>query len=119
MYDVSLNKELVIYDDLNMAVQELDILFNTENTELLGNTDFGTNFSEFLWQSTPSPQQLRNYVIDKISNYCIYVQKFKYNVEVNINSNVSDIEDMYHLVITLTSNGNAKGKTARRVYNLR
>ena len=36
MIDLALDGRVMIHSELDEAIQELDLLFNTENTELLG-----------------------------------------------------------------------------------
>ena len=67
MIDIGLGNKVVIIDPLDAAVQELDILFNTTPTELIGNPNYGMNFFQFLWQTTPSTSTLEKYINDKIS----------------------------------------------------
>ena len=43
MIDLSLDNKVLVTDVMDAAVQELDILFNTTPTELLGYTSYGTN----------------------------------------------------------------------------
>lgn len=100
MIDLSLDYKIFINNELDAAVQELDLLFNTENTELINYPNFGTNFEQFLWQMSPSPISLKNYVMDKIretyflskysSDVEVSVQKGEYRMIYNISVNIID-----------------------------
>ena len=46
MIDLALTGDIIIDNELDEALQELDILFNTENTELIGYPEF-VGFSIF------------------------------------------------------------------------
>lgn len=68
MYDISINSNnLFVTDKIDAAIQELDLLFNTEPTELIGDVDYGTNWYNYLWSLTPMSNDLKNYIINKIS----------------------------------------------------
>lgn len=67
MIDISLNDDLFITDKVDAAVQELDMLFNTEQTELIGCTDYGTNWWSYLWELTPLVDDIKAYITQKIS----------------------------------------------------
>ena len=41
MIDLAIDSRIYLQDLLDLSLQELDILFNTTNTELIGYTDFG------------------------------------------------------------------------------
>ena len=64
--DLSLDNRIMLNTKLDCAIQELDMLFNTTNTELIGKPEYGTNFEQFLWQLTPSTDELRKYIYQKI-----------------------------------------------------
>ena len=50
MYDISINSNnLFVTDKIDAAIQELDLLFNTEPTELIGDVNYGTNWYNYLW----------------------------------------------------------------------
>ena len=40
-------------------------MFNTENTELIGYTTYGTNWWTFLWNLTPLETELQKYITEK------------------------------------------------------
>ena len=67
MIDLSLDYNVFINSEFDAALQELDLLFNTETTELINNATFGTNFEQFLWQLTPATQSLKQYISEKIN----------------------------------------------------
>ena len=52
MIDLALDGRVMIRNIMDEAVQELDILFNTDTTELLGYPTYGTNFEQFLWKGS-------------------------------------------------------------------
>ena len=68
MYDISINgNNLFVTDKIDAAIQELDLLFNTEPTELIGDVNYGTNWYNYLWSLTPMSNDLKSYITNKIS----------------------------------------------------
>lgn len=84
MIDLALDSRITLNNVLDCAVQEIDLLFNTENTELIGDPQYGTNFEQFLWQLTPSPNELKRYISDKIDNYTYFTRQLKYDIDVKL-----------------------------------
>ena len=62
LLDLSLKNNLYIVDIFDAALQELEILFDTNNCELLGDSSFGTNFDQYLWSMTPTTTDLKDYI---------------------------------------------------------
>lgn len=109
MLDLSLNSNIIINSKLECAIQELDIIFNTENTELIGYPRFGTNFEQFLWALTPTTTELKKYIIEKILE-TNYLKNLNYEV------NVKTLNGEYRLIYIVDINikddeGNEENKT--------
>lgn len=50
MIDFSLDeKKAVLNNDIDLIKQQIDILFDTDNMEVLGDREFGTHYEEFLY----------------------------------------------------------------------
>ena len=113
MIDLAIDNRVFIEDELDEAIQELDMIFNTENTELIGYPQYGTNWYQFLWQLNPSPNALKSYIYDKISTDSYFLSKM--NVEIYVDVLEESTEGMYRVVI-IVSNDNGK---KIRAYNLR
>ena len=108
MLDLALDTRIFIDDPLDAAIQELDILFNTENTELIGYPEYGTNWLQFLWQLDPSPADLQKYIYEKIAD-TFFVSQLEINVDVNsIEDNTGDL--MYIVHIDLSNGEVTKSK---------
>lgn len=83
MIDLALDSKVFIDNVLDAALQEIDIVFNTENTELINNPTYGTNFEQFLWTLTPSPNELTKYIYDKLEQtYFLSTMTYDVNVDV-------------------------------------
>lgn len=98
MIDLALDNRVYINNDLDEALQELDILFDTECTELLGDTEFGVNIEQFLWTLSPMTESIKSYISNKLNN-CTYLQKFNYTIDVQYLE--GDFRSMYHLIINI------------------
>ena len=82
MIDLALDGRVFIRSAIDEAVQELDLMFNTDLTELLGYPKYGTNFEQFSWRVNPEEEALRNYIINKISE-TIFLSQYKTDVDVS------------------------------------
>lgn len=107
MIDLALDNRVYISDNLDEALQELDILFNTECTELIGDKDFGMNINQFLWTLTPTTDSMREYISTKLKQ-CTYLQTFKYDFDIKYYN--GDFKSMYHLIINIYLENNQKIK---------
>lgn len=99
MYDISLNNNLFVTDKIEAAIQELDLLFNTEQTELIGDTEYGTNWYNYLWSLTPMVGDLKTYITSKI-NQTYFASQFIPIVEVEFKQ--AETNAIYYIKISLT-----------------
>ena len=113
MIDFAIDSRIFLNDEFDIAMQELDILFNTENTELIGNPQFGTNFEQFLWQLNPSVNDLKRYIQEKISTATFLS---KYVVDVNVEIVSGNFRNIYVVTINVTA---PNGETKQRKYQFR
>lgn len=116
--DLSLDNRIFLDTELDCAIQELDMLFNTTNTELIGNTDYGSNFEQFLWQVTDATESLRDYVYERLK-HTYFVSKF--DTTVNIRTEAGTTREIYYVEISF-NNLNTDDETiemkSHRVYML-
>lgn len=116
--DAALDNTVIVDNNLDEALQELDILFSTLPTELLGDVTYGTNFYQFLWECTPSPSEVKKYVEDKISSCTFYASSMDHTI--NVNTIQSDIEEWaYDVEITLSAPKDGVVQKRSRVYMFR
>lgn len=97
--DLALDNSLVIDDPIDAAIQELDILMSTENTEMLGDPSFGVNLEQFLWQLTPSPIEVKSYLDRKILESTFWCTRLNVNVAVDVLPGT--LRNIYEVTITL------------------
>ncbi len=117
MTDLALDDSVFINSNLAAALQELDILFNTENTELIGYPTYGVNFEQFLWQLSPSPKALQSYIEEHIKKYTFFCQD--YDVVVNVNVISGEYRNIYNVIIILRTDPNSNKAAGFRIYQLR
>lgn len=113
MLDLALDDKVFIYDTIDAAIQEIDILFNTTNTELLGYTEYGTNWMQFMWVLNPSLSEMQSYIEQKL-NETYFVSQLDYKVNVNLINTSNTNEDAFKVTIDLMDH-NTK-ESGRRVY---
>lgn len=85
IYDFSFDNGIFVTDTLTAAMQELDLLFNTEPTEVLGDSSFGTFFEQFLWDIQPRETDLADYIKKAIQTNTYWVQQYDWDVNVTVN----------------------------------
>ena len=99
MVDLALTDNLFTESVIEEAIQELDILFNTVPTELIGDTTYGSNFLQFLWSLTPMEESITRYIYERIAGYTVYAASLK--KEVNVTKYDDVTETVYVVEITL------------------
>lgn len=107
MIDLAIDNRIFIENNLEAALQELDLLFNTECTELIGDPQFGVSLDQFLWTLTPTTESFRDYIEEKLS-HLFYLKFFKYNL--NIEFLEGEFRSIYHLSIDIYLDNNQKIK---------
>ena len=112
--DLAIDGQVFITNTIDAALQEIDLIFNTTNTELIGYPKFGTIFEYFLWQLTPSPNALEQYIYDKlVDTYFCSTMDLKVHVDV-VNGSYRSI---YYVKITVTDPNT--GNPGNRTYELK
>ena len=110
MIDLSLDHNVLINSEMDAAIQELNIVFSTETTELIGHPLFGTNFEQFLWQMTPAVDSLKQYISEKIRD-TLFLSKFNTSIDINVVK--GDIRMIYNIQINIKDNNTGKGITKK------
>lgn len=113
MLDLALDDRVFINNTIDAAIQEIDILFNTTNTELLGDSDYGTNWMQFMWILNPSLSEMQTYIERKLSE-TYFVSQLDYSVNVNLVNTSDTNEDAFEVTVDLTDH--TTKESGRRVY---
>ena len=70
MIDFSLSNKLtddiIINNDLLLVLQQIDLLFSTNINDVLGDTDFGSNYDDYLYTLGVSNSALENKILDDL-----------------------------------------------------
>ncbi len=98
MLDLALDNRIEIYNPLDAAIQEIDLLFNTENTELIGYPEYGINFEQFLWILTPTTSEFEDYINQKLSTL-YYLGMYQYQAKVEFAP--GEIRSIYRIMIDI------------------
>lgn len=111
--DLALDSKVFVRNELDAGLQELDILLNTEPTELLGYPSFGTDFEQFLWQLSPSPDAAKRYLEEKIME-TYFLKSLSVSIYVNVVK--GEYRMIYDINIYVSDNN---GNQANRKYQFR
>jgi len=111
MLDLALDNRVFLDSKLDCALQEIDMLLNTENTELIGYPDYGTEFESFLWTLTPTTAEIEKYIKEKISNSTYFASQF--NIYVKATFMEGSYRSIYYVQIALYDD---KGHSGIREY---
>lgn len=117
MIDLALDATVFIDEPIKAALQEIDMLFNTEQCELLGYTEYGTNWEQFLWQMNPSPQALKSYIEEKIGQETYFPNLFDVTVQVRVLD--GEFRNIYQVLIVLRDSPQSTVANGFRIYQLR
>jgi hypothetical protein len=111
MIDFSLSDKLtddvIINNDLLSALQQIDLLFNTEKNEVLGDENFGTNYDKYLYTLGISNVALESKIMSDIMKLQLY--DFTPSVSVTIVDGTQ--RDIAFIDITLSGNYDDYTKT--------
>lgn len=83
MIDFNLDYDYAIkYDEVELILQQVDILFDTSRGEVLGDVSYGTNYSEFLYNLQISNDDIKYTIERDLSS--LYLFGYNYDVNVSI-----------------------------------
>lgn len=111
MLDLALDDRIFLNDPIDCAVQELDLILNTNCTELIGYTEYGTNFEQFLWGMTPSVEEVKKYIQTKLYNTYFLKQ---YMVDINVEILSGNVRDIYYITIKIKNPNDAENEESQR-----
>lgn len=97
--DIGLFDKPIVESEFDLAVQELDILLNTQNTELIGNPRYGINFLQFLWTLQPDCDVLENYINEKIQMFTTFLRNTRFTINVSVADDIADAVYIIHIVL--------------------
>jgi hypothetical protein len=112
MIDFNLDGDYPIkYDEADLILQQVDILFDTTPGEVLGDISYGTNYSTFLYNLQLSNNDIK-YTIEQDLNK---LELFNYTYTVDVNILMGSENDIILVNITFTNPENQFNKTYKIV----
>lgn len=109
MVDLSLDTDSVLKKtDLDNVIQQIELLFDTNPFELVGETTYGSDFEKFLWNLTASNYDIANYIRTKIMNN---VDLLGFSVDVAVGLLEGTENDIILADITISRDGYEYTKT--------
>lgn len=58
----------IIYRDVDMVLQQIDILFDTNPGEVLGDRSFGTQYDRYLYNLKVSNESLKSHILSDLNS---------------------------------------------------
>lgn len=99
--------DVIISNTLLLVLQQIDLLFNTEPNDVLGDNTFGSNYDRYLYTLGVSNSALETKILNDISNLDLF--GFKPSVKVTIVEGT--VRDIAFIDITLTGDYEEFNKT--------
>lgn len=100
MLDLALDNKVFVLSRIDAAVQELDILFSTDIGEMIGDTNYGTNWYQYLHTLTPMEESIKNYVNSLIRNNTFYCRILE--VETSVVFVPGEVSCSYIIAVKIT-----------------
>jgi hypothetical protein len=111
MIDFSLSNKLsddiVISNDLICLLQQVDLLFNTDINDVLGDINFGSNYDKYLYTLGMSNEALQEKILSDIKK----LELFGYTPAVNVSIVEGTQRDIAFIDITFTGDYDDYNKT--------
>lgn len=111
MIDFNLDAGLPIKNrDIDLLLQQIDLLFDTNQKEILGHEEFGTKYDEYLYKLNISNESLKQEVLSDLHSLTL----FGYVPEVNVYLMQGTEQDIALIDIVLTRDE----ETYQRIYKI-
>lgn len=111
MKDFNLSSDSIfINDEKELIIQQIDMLFDTIPTEVLGEYEYGADFYQFLWDLKSSNRDISEYTYRLITNN---VKLFGWNLSVDTKILEGTENDIILIIIELKKDFDTFEKTYR------
>ena len=111
MIDFSLSDkitdDIVINNDLLLVLQQIDLLFNTDPYDVLGDMNFGSNYDDYLYTVGVSNVALENKILTDINK----LDLLGYSVDVKVTLVEGTERDIAFIDITVSGDLETESKT--------
>lgn len=92
MIDICRTTDAIILDqEVDLIIQQLDILFDTNPGEVLGAPGYGADYDRFIWELNIGPKTIANYIYNNILDN---VEMFDWTLDVNVELMVGEQNDI-------------------------
>ena len=98
----------VVQKDIDLVLQQIDLLFDTQTEEVFGEAAFGTYFEQFLREMKVSDSYIKNYVERVITDN---VNLLGYSVDVDVKIMQGTLNDIILIQVGLRRDGESFEKT--------
>ena len=113
MIDFCNTNDAVVLDyELDLVLQQIDMLFDTNYKEVLGELEYGTDFEKFLYDINISNYQIEQHIQNSI------IQNID-TLGFNIDTKVSLLNGTQNDIIIVTINISKDGKIYEQKYRIR
>ena len=104
------NGESFLKRDIDYVLQQIDMLFDTTPREVLGDTEYGTNYDVYLYNLNTSNEGLKSKILSDI--YSLDLRGYKIDVE------VSFLEGTQRDIALIDIKLNRNYESHRRIYKI-
>lgn len=109
MIDFCLTTDAPILEhDVDMVLQQIDMLFDTDYHDVLGDDVYGSDYRKFLYDITLSNAAVREYTYNNIMEN---VDLMGYSLDVEVNIMLGELNDIILVTVSLSKAGSAYEKT--------
>ena len=109
MIDFCLTTDAPILEhDVDMVLQRIDMLFDTDYHEVLGDNIYGSDYRKYLYNLTASNAAIEDYTLRNIIDN---VDLMGFSVDVSVNILLGSQNDIILITINLSKEGDMYEKT--------
>lgn len=102
----------VLNNELDLILQQLDMLFDTNHKEVLGELSYGSDFDKFLWDLNTSNYYIQDYIYGTIMRN---IELFDYNLTVDVKLMQGTENDIILVIINISKNGKIQYEQKYRI----
>lgn len=109
MIDFALTTDAPIFEhDVDLVLQQIDMLFDTDYNEVLGDDMYGSDYRKYLYNIRLSNSEIRDYTLSNIHNN---VNLCGFSVDVQVDIMLGTQNDIILITVSLSKSGEIYEKT--------
>ena len=97
-------KTIEITDDIETILQRIRMVLGTRKGIVLGDTDFGMNIEDYLFDMNFSEEKIRKEILYQIAKYVSPTVGPRYSIDVKVNFGKNTVEGYDYMVIDIYIN---------------